>query len=163
MAGYSYGTPYGDVRVDISDVTANLAEFNVKTKKALRKYLEQDACPMLESYMQANRPWQDRTSTARIGLTASVEKSGALTRDDYELRVKLSHTAYNERGQAYGAYLEYASGGFDSSGKPIGHGVKNFRSSTGYNKPYSILAPTAILKGADVLNGMRGVVERYYY
>lgn len=144
---YSLGDKYGDIEVDISDVTDGLDEFNVKAKRAIRQYLEQDACPMLENYMQSTHPWKNRTRTAEIGLSADIEKSGNMKRTDWMIRVILSHSAYH-KGYPYGLSLEY--------------GAYNVRTGR-MNKAYPILEPTARLKGADVVEGMKAVVERYYF
>ncbi len=161
ITGYSLGKRYAQVEVDVSEVTEGLNDFNVRTKRALWKYLDQDVCPMLTNYMRAEHPWKNRSRTAEIGLNARVVKSGNMKRDDYSLGVELSHSAYNDRGQEYGMFLEYASGGFDKNGNPIGVGVQNFRAKTGFNKPYPILMPTAIRMSPKVLEDMQGIVDYY--
>lgn len=157
MSSYNWGKSYTDVldvdsketsvEIYIDDVLDGIEDFNIKTKRALREYLEQEACPMLTQYMQANREWRDRTNTARLGLKAEVEKTGNMKRTDWRIRVALTHSAYHN-GYPYGASLEYGSENVLTGGR---------------NKPYPILEPTVRKKGGDVVNGMKAVVERYYF
>lgn len=51
----------------------------------------------LQSYMQANAPWNDRTGNARANLQAKYTGGGTL------YRVELSH------GVPYGKYLEFGT------------------------------------------------------
>lgn len=148
MSNYSshtLGASYNQIEVDISEVENGLNDFNVRTKRALWKYLEQDACPMLRNYMRAEHPWKNRTGTAELGLDAKVVKSGNMKRDDYSLGVELSHSAYN-KGFPYGVSLEY--------------GAFNHRTGR-YNKPYPILEPTARTMYPKVVEDMQGIVDLY--
>lgn len=52
-----------------------------------------------ESYAKANRPWTDRTSRARQGLTGYIEDAGPMRTD-----ICIAHTV------DYGIFLEYAHG-----------------------------------------------------
>ena len=135
--GYSVGKPYAQVSVDISDVTDGLEEFNVRTKRALRKYLEEDACPQLRSYMKSHHKWQNRTGTAEVSLDAKVIKSGNMKRTDFMLNVELSYSAYN-RGFPYGVMLENA-----------------------YDGKYALFPDTLDKMSPEILEGMRGVVDYY--
>lgn len=144
-SNYSYGNPYAEISVDISEVTDGLDDFNVRTKRALRRYLEQDACPMLVNYMVSNHPWTNRTRTAEKGLDAKVLKSGNMKRTDFMLEVELSHSAYNN-GFPYGLALENGS-----------YNVRTGRR----NKPYPILKPTVERFSPKIIEDMQGIVDYY--
>ncbi len=135
MSNYYNGSGY--CHVDVAEVQDGLLKYAWASRGKLKKFLEQQECPMLEEYMKSNHAWQNRTGTAERGLTADVEESGKSVKDDdYSLRVRLYHTAYND-GYPYGERLEYD-----------------------YEKRYAILEPTVRLKGSQVVNDMEGVLEK---
>ncbi len=131
----SFGTSKTTIRLDVSGV--DLEGFDYRTKKAIKQYFEQEAAPMLRQYMVSNHKWQNRTRTAEVGLTADVVTSGNLKRDDYSIKIQLYHTA-KHRGYEYGNRLE-----------------------RGYEGRFAILEPTVRNKGGEVVEGMRGVIEKY--
>ena len=145
MGGYSLGGSYAEYTIDASDVIDGLDEFNVKAKRALRRYLEQEACPMLVDYMVSNHPWKNRTRTAEIGLTAKVTKTGNMKRTDWNLELEIAHTAYHN-GFPYGMSLENGS----------------YNARTGRrNKPYPIIEPTKRIMFPKVIEDMEGVLDYY--
>ena len=133
MANYYHGAAYATV--DVADVQEGLLWYAWASRGKLKKYLEHDVCPALERYMKQNRPWKDRTTTAREGLKADVQESGNQKTDDYQIGVRVYHTAYN-RGYPYGNRLEYD-----------------------YGERYAILRPTVERKGQEVVEGMYGLLE----
>jgi len=141
MANYYHGAAYATV--DVADVQEGLLWYAWASRGKLKKYLEQDVCPALERYMKQNRPWQDRTTTAREGLKADVQESGNQKSDDYQIGVRVYHTAYHN-GFPYGMSLEYGS-----------YNVRTGRK----NRPYPILRPTVEKKGQEVVEGMYGLLE----
>lgn len=147
MGGYSLGGSYAEVSIDVDEVLGGLDDFNVKTKRAIRRYLELDACPMLVDYMVSNHPWQNRTRTAEVGLTAKVNKSGNMKRTDFMLELEISHSAYHN-GFPYGMSLE--------------NGSYNVRTG-GRNKPYPIIEPTKRIMFPKVIEGMEGVADTGEY
>ena len=145
MGGYSLGGSYAEVSIDVDDVTEGLNEFNVRTKRAIWKYFQQEACPMLKQYMVDNHPWQNRTRTAEIGLDAKVNKSGNMKRTDYMLELEISHSAYH-KGFPYGNSLETGS----------------FNARTGRrNKPYPIIEPTKRIMFPKVIEDLEGIIDYY--
>ena len=69
--------------------------FTPKVEAALKMFAE-TAATSLESQAKGNRPWTDRTSRAREGLTGSSEVSGT------KVQIVLAHTV------DYGVWLELA-------------------------------------------------------
>lgn len=82
-------------RLDISEVQKNLISLPGGVDDAVRVYVETVAKDF-ESYAKMNRPWRDRTSRARQGLTGYVKK----TEKGY--RIVIAHTV------DYGLWLEMA-------------------------------------------------------
>lgn len=124
-----------NVHVNIDEVTSGLYKYANFTRARCRKYLKEE-CEELESYMKQNAPWNDRTGNARRGLKAtySEEDHGELTL----LTIELSHSD----DVPYGKYLEYG-----------------FTTPSGRFLQFPIVEPTARLKGAEVLRGMRGILN----
>ena len=83
------------VTFDHSQVTQNLSKFESKFDAAVRLLCENGSQKM-EQYAKENRPWTDRTGSARQRLKGSWEK----TKDGYV--VKIAH------GVNYGVWLEFA-------------------------------------------------------
>lgn len=84
-----------EFKLDCTEIEKNLNILPNRFNAALSMY-GVTAAQKLQSTAQHNRPWTDRTSRARLGLTGSSE----LTSD--ELRIVLSHTV------DYGIWLELA-------------------------------------------------------
>lgn len=82
-------------RFDVKDLLKGLTEYNEKMVVATHIYAETIAKDF-ESYAKENRPWTDRTSHARQGLTGYVTTTG------HGWRVNIAHTV------DYGFWLEYA-------------------------------------------------------
>ena len=131
---YTHGLAYA--QVDVADVQNGLLRYAWASRGKLKKYLVNDVCPMLESYMKHNHKWQNRTRTAEEGLTADVVESAKGVKDsDYSLTVRVYHTAYHN-GFPYGEMLEHA-----------------------YDERYAILEPTVRNKGGEVVEGMEGLLN----
>ena len=81
--------------IDISGLVKGLASFNTSTDLAVKMYAETVAKDF-ESHAKTNRPWTDRTSRARQGLTGYVRSIP----EGY--RVIIAHTV------DYGIWLEMA-------------------------------------------------------
>ena len=129
MANYYTGSGYA--YFDVAQLQEGLLNYAWASRGKLKKYLENDVCPMLENYMKANHPWRNRTGTAEEGLTADFEEEdGGST-----FTIRVYHTAYND-GYPYGQRLEYD-----------------------YGRRYAILEPTVLTKGGEVINGMRGLLN----
>lgn len=79
----------------------------LERKKATTYALLKNWAGELESYAKQNAPWHDRTSHARQGLNAGVE------RDNDTFTLYLSH------GVEYGRYLEEGTGKYGPKGEPI--------------------------------------------
>lgn len=131
------------VHVDIYDVVQGLDQLDSIARMKISKVLE-DMCDSMEQYMKASYPWQNRTGKAVQGLKAEVYdkpygKNGGKT----SLGIKLSHTAVNPRGYAYGKSLEF--------------GVKN---GPHLARPYPIIEPTIRLRGPVEFMKLRGVLNR---
>lgn len=77
------------------ELDKNLNIFSERLDAALLMY-GQTAAKGLESKAKQNRPWTDRTSRARQGLTGSIGKTGD------NIRIVLAHTV------DYGLWLELA-------------------------------------------------------
>lgn len=84
-----------EFKLDCKEIKNNLEKLPNRFNAALLIY-GTTAAQMMQSEAQRNRPWTDRTSRARLGLTGSSE----LAPD--ELRIVLSHTV------DYGVWLELA-------------------------------------------------------
>ena len=82
--------------IDFSRIVNNLGTLAVKTEMGLLMYAQTKASQM-ESYMKSNRPWTDRTSTAKNTLTG---RASSIQRG---VRITLSY------GVDYGIYLERAN------------------------------------------------------
>lgn len=110
--------------MDFEKLTGNLGTLGVKTEMALVMYATTKAS-QLQSYMQTNRPWTDRTSMAKQTLTgrASAIRNGA--------RITLAY------GVDYGIYLEKA-----------------------HEQKYAIIKPTMEIKGPEVLEGAKGLINK---
>lgn len=80
---------------DIDGLEQGLENFGAKAEAAFAMYAKNSALK-LQNYARSNRPWTDRTGTARQRLTGSSSKGAHW----YEL--KLSH------GVNYGVFLELA-------------------------------------------------------
>ena len=83
------------IKLDMSKIVSNVGNLAVKTEYGLLMYATNKAT-QLQSYMQTNRPWTDRTGMAKATLTGRAK---ALTNG---VRIELSH------GVWYGIYLEKA-------------------------------------------------------
>lgn len=84
-----------DMNVNTDEIEDGFGEFESKLAAALAIYSE-TAAKKLESEAKINRPWTDRTSRARQGLTGSYEV------DSNEITIVLAHTV------DYGLWLELA-------------------------------------------------------
>lgn len=139
---YHTGTPY--LRIEAGEVEEGLLKLSATARRAVKAYLKKEGVPLMESYAKEKAPWKDRTGTARRGLTASVYEKGRTSNNhitsDYTCGIQIYHTAYNDRNQRYGKWLEYG---------------------TSHARPYPILEETAEIAGAEVVNGMRGILEKY--
>lgn len=89
----------GMVYVDVSDVVSGLYRFANFTRGAARKAARETA-EILQSKMQLEAPWRDRTGNARRGLSAEYFEEDA-GENHLRVGVKLSH------GVSYGIYLEF--------------------------------------------------------
>lgn len=140
--GYYHGTPY--LRIEAAEVEEGLLKLSATCRRAIKAYLKKEGVPYMEQYAKNNAPWKDRTHAARQGLTASVYEKGRKKNNqlnpDYTCGIQIYHTAYNNKGQRYGKWLEYG---------------------TVHAKPYPILEPTAINAGAVVINGMKNILDKY--
>lgn len=125
-----------NVHVDIEEVTSGLYKYANFTRARCRKYLKEE-CEELENYMKANAPWKNRTGDARRGLSAKYTETdqGKTTL----LTIELSHSDE----VPYGKYLEYG-----------------FTTPSGRFLQFPIVEPTARLKGAMVLKGMEGILNK---
>lgn len=134
----------GYYKVEVAEVERGLLNLSVTARRAVKAYLKKEGVPYLENYAKSNAPWTDRTGTARRGLTASVYEKGRANNNklqqDYTCGVQIYHTAYNTKGQRYGKWLE---------------------EGTSHARAYPILEPTARIAGAEVVNGMYNIIERY--
>ena len=83
---------------DFSDFESKMKGLNDRVDAAVAMVAKTDAGE-LRAYMQANRPWTDRTGEAKRQLNAVVSKPSA-----HEVRITLSHGVY------YGIWLELAHG-----------------------------------------------------
>lgn len=81
--------------LDSSDLEKGLIEYKEQVRLGLRVYGETVAKDF-ESYAKENRPWTDRTSNARQGLT------GYCNDTEKGVEVCIAHTV------EYGPFLEYA-------------------------------------------------------
>lgn len=79
-----------------SEANKKMNEMPTKLTTAVMMYAATKA-PQLRSYMQANRPWTDRTGKAKATLNATVSKPQTNV-----VRITLSHGVY------YGIWLELA-------------------------------------------------------
>lgn len=84
-----------EVNVNTNEVEDGLSLFETKFAAALDMYAS-TAAKKLESEAKLNRPWTDRTSRARQGLTGSHEAAPT------EITIVLAHTV------DYGLWLELA-------------------------------------------------------
>lgn len=132
----NYYTGQGYCYVDSIQLQEGLLNYAWASKGKLKNYLEKDVCPMLEQYMKQNHKWKNRTYTAERGLTADVVESGLGGKDTDTFIVRVYHTAYNN-GYPYGERLEHDYGG-----------------------KYAILEETVLQKGGEVVNGMKGLLEK---
>lgn len=82
-------------KIDVKDVLTGMTEFGTKMNAATRVFAETVAKDF-EGYAKRNRPWTDRTSRARQGLTGYVTSIGN------GWRINIAHTV------DYGIWLEYA-------------------------------------------------------
>ena len=82
-------------KINPDGIINGLTSFRQDANIALSIYAE-TAAKTLESYTKQNRPWTDRTSRARQGLTGYVNKT------DNGYRIIIAHTV------DYGVWLEYA-------------------------------------------------------
>lgn len=82
-------------KFDFKDVIVGLTEFGTKFNAAVEIYAQTSA-KKFEGYAKEHRPWTDRTSRARQGLTGYVTATGT------GWRVNIAHTV------DYGLWLEYA-------------------------------------------------------
>lgn len=120
----------GGMYVDTSDLVSGFFRFANITREVIESYLT-NACYELEVYMKNNAPWNDRTGDARRGLKAEFkEEFGPNAKFPTKMTIELSHTVY------YGRFLEQAM-----------------------EKRFQILEPTARLKGPDILDGMKGIID----
>ena len=144
MGASGYHTGEGYYRVETAEVEEGLLKFSATARRAVKAYLKEVGVPMLEGYAKSNAPWKDRTGTARRGLTASVYEKGKANNNrlqqDYTCGIEIYHTAYNDRNQRYGMWLE---------------------KGTSHASAYPILEPTARVAGAEVVNGMRNIIDKY--
>lgn len=81
--------------IDAKDVLEGLTKFEQKVIAATDMYANTVAKDF-ESYAKKNRPWKDRTSRARQGLTGYTEHR------PNGVRINIAHTV------DYGLWLEYA-------------------------------------------------------
>lgn len=139
--GRSYGTPSITWRLDTAGIDWTKLTYGMR--KAVKRYLEQDAAPDVRRYMQSHHGWQNRTRTAEVGLTCDVVTDGSLKGDRYMATLRMYHTA-RHNGYEYGRALE----GID----PI-HGV--------YRKDLGVLDDTVRLYTPLVVEGMRGILDKY--
>ena len=141
--GYSYGEAKY-CRVEAAEVEQGLLKLSVTARRAVKAYLKEEGVPILESYAKKNAPWNDRTGTARAGLTASVYEKGKANNhrlaQDYTCGIEIYHTALNSRGQRYGKWLE---------------------KGTRHARAFPIIEETARIAGADVIDGMYEILEKY--
>ena len=126
------GSWEGGMYVDTSDLVSGFFRFADVTRSVIESYLKYQ-CEELEKYMK--RPdvakWNDRTGDARRGLKAEFEeKFGPNAKFPTMMTIKLSHTVY------YGRFLEQAM-----------------------ERRFAVLEPTARLKGPDILDGMKGIID----
>jgi len=150
MGASDYTTGEGYYRVEVAEVEEGLLKLSATARRAVKAYLKEEGVPYLENYAKANAGWEDRTGTARAGLTASVYEKGRASNtrleQDYTCGVEIYHTAYNDRGQRYGLWLEL--------------GAYNVRAGK-HNRVFAILKETAREAGAYVVDGMRDILEKY--
>lgn len=85
-------------KLDLSTITKNMMEKQAKTIAALGVYGDSVSKEM-EAYAKSNRPWTDRTSSARNRLTGQSQNMGT------KVRCSISH------GVDYGIYLEMCNEG----------------------------------------------------
>ena len=77
------------------NLLANMISFKIKAEAAFR-ILTENGAQKMEMYAKENRPWKDRTGSARQRLKGSWKK----IRDGY--RIAIAH------GVTYGVWLEFA-------------------------------------------------------
>ena len=143
IQGYSYGNaPY--YRVETAEVEAGLLKFSVTARRAVKSYLKQVGIPTLENYAKNNHEWENRTHTLEDSITASIYEKGRANNNrlqqDYTCGIELYYTAQNSRGQRYGKWIE---------------------EGTRFHEGYYTLRKAAENAGADVVNGMYNIVEKY--
>lgn len=80
-------------KLDVTQVVKGLTRLDPRENRALQMYVETVASDF-EGYAKENRPWTDRTSRARQGLTGYVKRT------DKGYRIILAHTV------DYGIWLE---------------------------------------------------------
>ncbi|MCU9815835.1 hypothetical protein [Paraclostridium sp. AKS73] len=85
-------------KLDMSNIAKNMLEKQAKTIAALALYGDSVAKDM-EAYAKTNRPWSDRSSSARNRLTGESQNLGT------SIRCSISH------GVNYGIYLEMCNEG----------------------------------------------------
>lgn len=85
-------------KLDLSTITKNMIEKQAKTIAALGVYGDSVSKEM-EAYAKSNRPWTDRSSSARNRLTGQSQNMGT------SIRCSISH------GVNYGIYLEMCNEG----------------------------------------------------
>lgn len=83
------------LQFDYSEVNNKMNQFKSKFEAAMQIFCSNGAQRM-ESYAKQNRPWTDRTGSARQRLEGSWEKDG----NDYIIRIA--------HGVSYGVWLEFA-------------------------------------------------------
>ena len=83
------------IKIDASKLLANLENAETKSQVAIRMFAQEGA-KKFENYAKKNRPWTDRTGSARQRLQGGVEKRAS----GYAIRI--SH------GVDYGIWLELA-------------------------------------------------------
>lgn len=87
-----------NIQIDVSQVTANMEGFTDRLKAGL-EVMGNTVGRNMQSYARANKPWTNRTYSARNGLESKVE----WTSDDL-LDIAVFHTV------DYGIWLELAHG-----------------------------------------------------
>ncbi len=85
-------------KLDMSNIAKNMLEKQAKTIAALALYGDSVAKDM-EAYAKTNRPWTDRSSSARDRLKGDSQTMGTM------VRCSISH------GVDYGIYLEMCNEG----------------------------------------------------
>lgn len=85
-------------KLDMSNIAKTMLEKQAKTIAALGVYGDSVSKEM-EAYAKSNRPWTDRSSSARNRLTGQSQNIGT------KVRCSISH------GVGYGIYLEMCNEG----------------------------------------------------